>query len=367
MDILFITSRHPPFDPRIYHKMFCSIKKAVGDVKILLPNQVNLSKNNNDFISFDGHEGSWSSLFNNLIILKRCFSLRPKVIFFFDPDLLPFMELYKLLSNTSIVYDNHEDYQSYIMMKETIPVWIRKLVRVLYVIFFKFGKWTFDYITYADPFTSGIDLQKLNEEVIYNYPIIEYYPEQEKKYDLIYPGSIDLSVCQRLLLIAEELDKTCQKKLNFLIIGRDVSDVNKELIKEFNLNHKNVSIIFKEDLSYDSVQEYISQSKIGLIPLPSVDKFSRNIPIKLFEYLMHSIPILASDLRPISYFLNETEGNFCIEEEKFYQSYSEKVLEILNNYSNYSGAAKRNLKILEEKWNWNKTEERKLLEIIQTL
>lgn len=366
MEILFITSRHPPFDPRIYHKMFNSLKKVGLDVKILIPNNVMLSKENDDFISFDGHKGHWLSLMNNFKILIRCFSLRPKIIFFFDPDLLPFMEFFNLFSKTSIVYDNHEDYSSYIMMKESIPVWVRKFVKVFFELFFMIGKRTFDFITYADPFTSGIDLKNPKEQVIYNYPTIEFYPEQEKKFDLIYPGSIDLSVCQRLLAIADELDKISLHEIKFLIIGRDVNDTNKRQIEEFNRNHEKIMIHFKEDLPYEVVQEYISKSRIGLIPLPHVEKFKKNIPIKLFEYLMHSIPILASDLPPISLFLSKTEGNYCIKDENYSSSYSVNIIKILDNYPQYLEIAKSNYKILKENWNWNKSEKSKLLKIIRS-
>ena len=367
MDILFVTSRHPPFDTRIYHKMFLSIKNAGFDIKILLPNQVFLSQKNEYFISFKGFSGHWLNLINNFLIVLRCLTIKPNIIFFFDPDLLPFFVVYKLLSNTSIVYDNHEDYPSYIMIKDSIPVWARKLVRLLFLIFFKLGKSIFEFITYADPFTTGIDLSNPKEVVIYNFPIIEHFPDQKKEYDLIYPGSIDLGVCERLLKIAEKLDESTERIIVFMIIGRDVTPSNRELIERYQRDHFHTKIILKHNLLYDEVQEYISRSRIGLNPLPFVEKFRKNIPIKLFEYLMHSIPILASDLRPISMFLNKTKGNFCIKEDNYSYYYSENIIRILNDYSIYSELAKQNYKILEENWNWNKSEETKLIHITNSL
>lgn len=367
MDILFLTSAHPPFDPRIYHKMFTSLKSEGYDVKILLPNQVELSNTNDNFISFDGHLGKWSRFLNNFRLIRKCIALKPNIIFFFDPDLLPFMDIYKLIFKSIVVFDNHEDYPSYIFVKDYVPVWARKILGYVFLVFYRLGKSILDYIIYSDQFTTGIDLSRHNEGIIYNYPIIVNYPLVEKKYDLIYPGSIDLNICQRLLKIAEEEDKICTQKIKFLIIGRDVSDTNRILIKKYTNDFKNIEMIFYEDLPYDSVQSYISESKIGIIPMPDIDKFRRNIPTKLFEFMMHSIPILASDLPSISYFLKDTKGNFLIDEENYSVSYSKKINEILANYSYFSATSQNNYNRLINNWNWEKTEKPKLINLVQIL
>lgn len=364
IDVLLITSIHPPFDTRIYHKMFLSIKNAGFNAKILLPNQSDLAISNQDFLSVKGFKRKSLRTLNNLLLLKRCFSIRPKLVIFFDPDLLPFMIFLKLFSSSSVIYDNHEDYAGYIMIKESIPDWLKKVVRNFYLFFLSLGNGFFDYIFYADQFTMGDTYKKSNQIVIYNFPIVEEFPTLGKKYDLIYPGSIDLTVCQRLLKIMEVLDSEAVRKIKFLLIGRDVNAANRSLIEEKKKALKKVHIEFMEDLSYELVQTKISESRIGLVPLPDVQKFRKNIPIKLFEFMMHSIPVIGSDLPPISYFLNETEGNYCIKEEGYNYSYSEKIIHILDNYSSFSKMAKRNYLLLKERWNWKKTEEPKLLKII---
>lgn len=367
MDVLLITSIHPPFDTRIYHKMFLSIKNAGFNAKILLPNQSDLAISNQDFLSVKGFKRKSLRTLNNFLLLIRCFSIRPKLVIFFDPDLLPFMIFLKLFSSSSVIYDNHEDYAGYFMIKESIPNWLKKVVRIFYLFFLSLGRRIFDYIFYADQFTMGDTFKKSNQIVIYNFPIIEDFPTIEKKYDLIYPGSIDLAVCQRLLKIMEALDSEAVREIKFLLIGRDVNAANRSLIEEKKKTLKKVHIEFMEDLSYELVQTKISESRIGLVPLPDVEKFRKNIPTKIFEYMMHNIPVLGSDLSPISYFLNETEGNYCIKEGGYSYAYCEKIIHILENYSIFSEMAKRNYLILKEKWNWEKSEESKLLFLISNL
>lgn len=289
------------------------------------------------------------------------------MVIFFDPDLLPFMELYKVLTKSIIVFDNHEDYPSYLMVKESIPLLVRKVVKDSFLLLFRFGKRVLDYIFYSDQFTSGIDHRQTNEAIIYNFPIITIFPAVEKKFDVIYPGSIDLNICQRLLNIAGELEKSSNKVISFLIIGRDVSDANREQIHEFISNHRRIKVEFFEDLPYPEVQNYISASRIGIIPMPDIEKFRRNIPTKMFEYMMHAIPIVASNLPAISFFLKDMKGSFLINETNYASDYGKKILEILSDYPYFEALSKKDFSHLVDNWNWEKTEAPKLNEIIHML
>ena len=127
----------------------------------------------------------------------------------------------------------------------------------------------------------------------------------------------------------------------------------------------NVEIIFKEDLPYEEVQEYIAKTKIGIIPLAPLKKFYRNIPTKMFEYMMHSIPQLASDLPPISFYLNQTSSGFCIGEEMYAVEYADKISEIIKNYPKYSKFAKQDKQFLYEKWNWLPSQDKIFVKLIR--
>jgi len=365
-DILLVTSVHPPFDTRIYHKFYCSLKKENFKIKILLPNQLDLAYNNSDFISFKNANSLFKRACVYFKILKKCKKIKPSIIIFFDPDLLPLMILYRIFSKTKVIFDNHEDYPSYLMLKKSIPIGLRHLCKIVFLFFFKISEVTLDFILYSDQFTAGYSKEKHKQNIIYNFPIVTDIPKKTKKYDLIYPGSIDLDVCQRLMKIAEELNKL-QRQIKFTILGRDVSDESRSVIQGFSCKFQNVKLLFIEDVSYKSVQEFISESRIGLLPLPNIEKFRKNIPTKLFEYMLHSIPILASDLPPISYFLEKTNGNYLITEKCYQKSYATSISEILADYDVFRKKCKTNFKILEQRWNWDKTEKPKLIKIISKL
>jgi len=364
MDILLATSAHPPFDTRIYHKIFKSLYKEEYRIKILVPNQIKLAKQDKNFISIEIRKGRFTRLINNYFLFKKCRELNPKLIIFFDPDFLPFMILYKLLFRSVVIYDNHEDYPNFIMANQKFPIIIRKFIKICYRIFEKLGLLLFDHIIYADPFTPKYyNIVNNNISVIHNYPIIKDFKKDNKEYDIIFPGSIDLCY-KRILKIVAELEYNHDRKIKFLIIGRRVpTQIIKEITK-FSESLINTELTLLMDKEYIDVQSYIEKSKIGIIPLAPIKKMENNIPTKMFEYIMHSIPQIGSHLQPISHYLNQTRSGFCVHENNFEKKYVIKINEILDNYDKYKEYADSDKKKLLFNWNWHLNEEPKLIKII---
>ena len=366
MRIAIVTSVHTPFDIRIYHKQYTSLKKRYKDITIIVPNQVELAKKDRTFISFRGFENFWLRAVNNFIIMTKCVRLKPGLIIFHDPDLLPFMISYKLFNPARIIYDIHEDYPNYFLQNEKLPGILRKLIKNIYIVFEKTAKQTLDHLIYADHFTAEFYHKNFRKKisVVYNYPIVKEYRRTEKIYDLICQGSLHGGVHKRLLNILEELDKNSDREIKCMIIGRNASDQIKNEIRQLSQKLIHVKIIYDEDIPYSEVQEYVEKARIGLTPWPQTKKFDRNIPTKIFEYLMHSIPQVASKTPSIFHYLQWTESGFCIEHQDYAAGFAVKILDILHNYSEFEARAKTDYEMLKKQWTWNPKEEGKFLDII---
>jgi glycosyltransferase involved in cell wall biosynthesis len=180
---------------------------------------------------------------------------------------------------------------------------------------------------------------------------------------VIYPGSLDFTY-QRILEIITTLDEL--RALEFLIIGRVVSQNIKEQIQKLSLQLKRINITYFEDLPYETIQEKIAESRVGIIPLLPLEKYKKNIPTKMFEYIMHSIPQVDSDLPPISHYLKQTQSGFCIGETDYVQNFANKIVKILDDYHEYSHLASLDKQLLRDNWNW-KIQEEKLTKIIDQL
>jgi glycosyltransferase involved in cell wall biosynthesis len=58
-------------------------------------------------------------------------------------------------------------------------------------------------------------------------------------------------------------------------------------------------------MSHSDVPAWIRSGRIGLVTLQPIEKFMKNIPSKMFEYWACGLPVIGSDLPPISRFLSD--------------------------------------------------------------
>jgi glycosyltransferase involved in cell wall biosynthesis len=58
-------------------------------------------------------------------------------------------------------------------------------------------------------------------------------------------------------------------------------------------------------MPHSEVPAWIRSGRIGLVTLQPIAKFLKNIPSKMFEYWACGLPVIGSDLPPISRFLSD--------------------------------------------------------------
>ena len=365
IEILLVTSVHPPDDTRIYHKFLKTIKSDYGKTKLLLDFKNLENFKDPNIITYKNTNSYFKKIGSSFSILKKCLKIKPRLIFFFDPELIPIMLFIKIVTKTKVVFDNHEDYPSYIMVKEKIPSQFKILIKYSFLILSKISDYIFDYIIYADPFTTGYNAKDDKKIVIYNYPIFEQQIKYNKKYDLIFPGSVDLGILQMILNILLSLDN--KMAFSAILIIRDLSDNNRLFLNNFIKKINNGEVKVYEDISYNEVQKYIGETKIGLLPLPNIVKFQKNIPTKLFEYCMHGLPIVGSELPPISHFTSHLESCFIIPYDNYEEKYVAIIEKLLTNYDHYNARSLKNKDTIKNNWNWNFKERNKLTSLVKKL
>ena len=366
--ILFVSSSHPPFDTRIYHKMFFSLKRRYKNIKILISHKNELANRKKDFITFSMRGGLIGKILSYVSIYYRIKKYKPNLIIFFDPDLLPLMLLIKNIFKPKVIYDNHEDYPNFISENKKFSNLEKKIIRTCYIFFEKIGYYTFDYIIFADNLTpKNYDVKNKNISIIYNYPIFEnFQPLIKYEYDVIFPGSIDLCY-DRILKIIKATNEysNLNQKIKFLVIGRGVSINIVREMEDYVKNFNNVKLDLFFDLSYASVQKYIQKSKVGIIPLAPIKKMHNNIPTKLFEFLMHGKPQVASQLPPISQYFNHMKSGFLVREENYPFNYATKIVEILKHYEKYKKNAMLDRKLIKDHWNWSRDGDNKIIKVVE--
>ena len=115
--VCILTSVHPPFDARIFHKEAKSLVKAGYDVTLIDGVKIiNLQKPRNR--SERMTKTVWSAY-------RKAVQLDADIYHFHDPELMPLATALKIIG-CKVIYDIHEDLPRQILSKEWLPVVLRK-------------------------------------------------------------------------------------------------------------------------------------------------------------------------------------------------------------------------------------------------
>ena len=210
-----------------------------------------------------------------------------------------------------VVYDCHEDMVSFIRMKRYLPGPIRKL-----------AAWAVDRLEHlaarklsgfitADPAMYGA-FPKLDESrrmIFYNVPLRSLFAEEpppmgERQYDLVLVGT--MSATSGFPDTVTMMDRLWGggHHVKVLLVGDPIPELAKR-ISDLARAHKCDDLLtITGRIPHTDVPRRVAEARIGLIPLPDVPKFRKNIPTKFFEYLAVGCAVMATRLPPVEQFFN---------------------------------------------------------------
>ena len=136
MRIVHISSVHPWKDPRIFLKQCCSLATQGFDVHLLTPDSLNEVREgvllhkvwNQDPAKLD--KSVWGKLMRPAMLFKMARRLKPDVIHFHDPELIPWALAHRAMGYT-MVYDIHEDNMTVIRHRNYIPSYLKGVLSFL--------------------------------------------------------------------------------------------------------------------------------------------------------------------------------------------------------------------------------------------
>lgn len=376
MRICIISSAHQPFDDRIYYKETISLLKEYNNIHLIAPKSNTNKQVHNEKIIYHALWNSNSLYFRIINLLKVVWiakKLKPDVCHVHDYELILIFPILHFFFNCKIIYDVHENYPEMMGDSQKFPKLIKpllaKVVELLEISMSKFAS----YIITTDENTTQ-KFMKFHKNVItiFNYPDLEgFAPQPERVQELknfftpykllIYQGSISRERGLFLMLDAVKSLKRIIPNVMLLLVG-PIDEILKfeaeKQIKKDNIQ-ENVRII--GSVPHLDVVNYISISRIGLIPLFPTKKYIKSLPIKQFEYMVCGIPVIATNLPLISKFIESAKCGFTInifEQEIFIDN----IIKLLDDELLWKKMSISGEKAVNEKWNW-KSEEKKLISI----
>jgi len=293
--ICHISTVHAANDDRIFYKECISLLHKGYEVFFVVPNDKDEFIDGVNIRSIEKPKGRLSRLVKaQWQALKAALKTKSSIYHFHDPELMFLGVVLKVLGK-KVVYDVHEDLPKQILYKPWISSsLIRKLLSKLIYVFERFSCLFFDgIVSVTDDIAKKYN--PLKTIILRNLPInaivqsldTQIKPKEKSgKVVFIYAGGLTeirgiKEVCQAISMNKD--------KAELWLLGPWESDSYRH---ECMLDESIKYMGFK---TMPEVYAYIKQADVGITMLYPIKNYITSLPIKAFEYMAFSKPILMSD------------------------------------------------------------------------
>ncbi|MEL4455544.1 glycosyltransferase [Lutimonas vermicola] len=373
--ICFLADRHNLFDDRIYWKMAVPLVKRGYTVHYLLIGGEAASGTTDEGVHFKILKLKTFAPNRFLNFFLKRFNPRNNYRIMFEEakrleaDIYHFHDLWinriavklkNLRHHPVVFYDAREpyaeDYMSYV--KTHFPLLLRIFASWINSWEKKQSK-NYDLIIANENIVQQNFANVVGEEravVLYNYTDLaadhQEVPLMEKKYDLIYTGAITalrgaFEIVKAVKKVREEIPE-----VKALFLGNCYPPEFKERLRSFidshNLAHH---IELAEAVPYPQVAHYYQLSKIGLVLLQRIKTFEISMPIKLFEYMAHGLPVIGSDFGHMKSYIQNDDCGIAVDPTDT-EAIAKAVVDLLTNHELYERYSDNGKRVSRERYRW---------------
>jgi len=356
--IVHLTSVHRPLDTRIFYKECRSLSQAGYDVVLIAPHDASEIVENVRIHAVAKPTNRKQRIFRTLWqVYRAAIEESGEVYHFHDPELIPVGLLLKLRWK-KVAYDMHENVPAQILGKEYLrPRWLRYLLSKSIALIENITLPVFDGLVIANPLVSK-RFPGSHSVTVANYPVLslieEVTPDQDIVSDkpvLIYVGGL-----RPVRGICEIIQATIllDRPVELWLAGPWISETFTKQCQSLS-GWKNVRYLGY--LSPEKVYSYLKKANIGLVTLHPQENYLTNLPVKAFEYMACSLPMVMSDF---PYWRNVFEGTAVFVDPENPVAIAEAVQYLLDHPDEAKRLGKNGRQLIERKYSWEK-ESQKLL------
>ncbi len=315
MKVCILTTVHPPFDTRIFHKQAKTLVEAGYDVTLIAQHERDEVVDGVRIIALPRPRNRFQRIFGlTWRVFRMALRQQADVYHFHDPELLPAGVLLRLFTGKKVIYDVHEDYPRSIRTKLWLPSSLRGLIAVTFGGFERLLARSVDrVITATDEISRRFSERKT--VVVKNYPILTSLKSlssdprlsqclNQNDFTLIYVGVLtEIRGIYELVKALEFIDE--KYKVRLKLLGKFTDQDFPERVRFLTGFAK---VDFLGWVPYEEVYQHLREADVGFVLFHPVSNHIRSMPNKLFEYMAAGLPIIASNF-PL--WKEIVEGNEC--------------------------------------------------------
>jgi len=364
-----LTVGHHRFDTRIWIKEIGSLASSGYKVKYhVADGEGNQTSDGVEIIDYGLIPSGCRIWFR----LKRMFQVvsysglkRGDWVHFHDGIFVPFA-LLLALKGCRIIYDVHEDYPRQVQ-NSRFP----KIIKVIWGNALEGIEWASRFIFKAYLAATPKIAKRFRSDktwTIHNFPILgelqveKPEPRSSENEYFVYIGGLAEVRGIREMIDAVEHAASTNSNIKLALGGNySPSSLRDELKSKTGWGYTQEL----GWLSRDQVASWLSKSKAGLVTLHPTKNYPDAYPVKLFEYMSASLPVIASDFPLWRQIVNEAKCGILVDPLDP-ESISKAMLWIVDNPDKAKNMGVSGRKAVEERYNW-KNEEIKLLDAYEKL
>jgi len=367
--VCVLTSVHPPFDGRIFHRAAKSLAKAGYEVVLIARHDKEEVVDGVRVVPLPPPKNRMHRMTR---VLWRVYRLAVKenadVYHFHDPELMIVGLLLKWRGK-KVIWDVHEHYPNSILDKFYIARPLRRFISKSFDLFERAVVRFFDYVIYTTPFVGQrYQTMKVPSGPVENYPIIKLSEtfERQPRERIIYLGG--MARIRGLVEVVEAFAVVAKKhpRWELCLVGssrpasfeQELRDLARKLGVEANVK-------FIAWVPYEEKERLSSQASMGIITYLPYSNNTSCLPNKLFDYMLVGLPVVASDFPLYKEVVESSRCGLLVDPTR-----PEEIARAMEHLIEHPQEAKQmgenGRRAVLEKFNWEK-ESQRLLQIYDTV
>ncbi len=353
-----LTTLHPRSDVRIVKKEALTLARALGrEVVVVVADGLGSTPATPDqvaIVDLGAIGGGRLTRFlkGSARAYAKLRSMRPRIVHFHDPELIPVAMALKL-SGAEIVYDVHEDLPRQVLSKHWIPAPLRRPVAWLVDGVERLAVLAIDGFVAATE-TIGKRFPAARTVVVQNFPIKDELveaapvPYAERPATLAYVGG--LSLVRGAVEMLAALDIAGRRRdLKLEVAGLFAPP---GLAAEVEALPGWRRVDYRGYASREEVAALLGRSRAGLVLLHPIPNYLDSYPVKLFEYMAAGLPAIVSDF-PLWRRIVTEAGCGLVVDPKNPDAIAEAMLWILDHPAEAEAMGRRGREAVERVYSWD--------------